>query len=103
MPMISTKEAVDRIAHAIHILHDDEIVEAYNELFPADSTTQEEVYADKAKLLEQMTEYVDKGLEIEEVVDLWNVLFPQDRNVYYDEETARIHYDRASAPISQMD
>ena len=29
----------------------------------------------------------------EEIVDLWNVLFPADRNVWYDEQEDKIHYN----------
>jgi len=32
-------------------------------------------------------------LDAEEIVDLWNVVFPQDRNVWYDEEAKAIHYN----------
>ena len=33
------------------------------------------------------------GLEAEEIVDLWNVVFPEDRNVWYDEEAKTIHFN----------
>lgn len=36
---------------------------------------------------------VREGLEAEEIVDLWNVVFPEDRQVWYDEEVNSICYN----------
>ena len=32
-------------------------------------------------------------MEPEEIVDLWNVVFPTDRDVYYDEQDGTLRYD----------
>ena len=37
--------------------------------------------------------HIRSGLEAEEIVDLWNVVFPGDRNVWYNEEDDEIHYN----------
>ena len=37
--------------------------------------------------------HIRDGLEAEEVVDLWNVVFPEDRNVWYDEEAKEIRFN----------
>ena len=37
------------------------------------------------------------GLEAEEIVGLWNVVFPEDRNVWYDDETKAIHFNEEMA------
>jgi hypothetical protein len=31
------------------------------------------------------------------MVDLWNVVFPKDRNVWYDEEATAIHFNEEMA------
>ena len=42
------------------------------------------------------------GLEAEEIVDLWNVVFPEDRNVWYNpEETNAIHFNEEMADYTE--
>ncbi|MHC5541359.1 hypothetical protein ACYOEI_24320 [Singulisphaera rosea] len=40
-----------------------------------------------------MARHIRDGLEAEEIVDLWNVVFPTDRHVWYDEGSRVIHYN----------
>ena len=40
-----------------------------------------------------MARHIRDGLAAEEIVDLWNVVFPDDCNVWYNEETKAIHYN----------
>jgi hypothetical protein len=35
-----------------------------------------------------------KSLEIEEILDLWRIVFPQERDISYDEEQNKFHYQR---------
>ena len=39
----------------------------------------------------------------EEIVDLWNVLFPADRNVWYDEQEDKIHYTEELVGYAEVD
>ena len=48
-------------------------------------------------------DYLGRGLEIEEILDLWNVAFPAARNVYYDDETETIHYNNEPESVRQAE
>ena len=37
---------------------------------------------------------MENGLEAEEIPDLWNVIFPYHRSVWFDEEEGLLHYDK---------
>lgn len=92
MPAIPLKEAVERLAKAVEQSGSDDLVEIYGELYPAHSRP--DVSGTKAALLAtELAAHVRKGIEPEEVVDLWNVIFPADRRVYYDEEERVLRYD----------
>ncbi len=41
----------------------------------------------------EIARHIRSGLEAEEIVDLWNVVFPEDRNVWYDEEAKSILFN----------
>ena len=41
----------------------------------------------------EVAKHIRGGLEAEEIVDLWNVVLPEDRNVWYDEEAMAIHFN----------
>jgi hypothetical protein len=40
------------------------------------------------------------GLEIDEIMDLWGLIFPKHRNVWYDEEEEHIHYNEETEAVS---
>ncbi len=71
----------------------DELLEVYNEVFPKDPYTLQEANRDSAPLVERLVEYINSGLEGDEIIDLWGLIFPRHRNRWYDEEEERIHYD----------
>ena len=50
-----------------------------------------------------LAQHVRSGLEAEEIVDLWNVVFPDDRNVWYDEEDDKIHYNEEAIGYAEAD
>jgi hypothetical protein len=85
MPAIPTKEAVEQLAKAVEKSSPDDLVQIYTELHPANPLP--DVTGPKAELLaKELAAHIRAGIEPEEVVDLWNVVFPADRNVCYDEE-----------------
>jgi hypothetical protein len=52
-------------------------------------------------LIERLVEHVNSGLEIDEVIDLWGLIFPRHRNVWYDdEEEERLHYNEEAEAVS---
>jgi hypothetical protein len=93
MPVITKEQALELLTNeAQDKLGADELLEVYNEVFPDDPYTAEEVEEDCSPLIEQLVDYINGGLEIDEVMDLWRLIFPKHRNVWYDDEEERIHY-----------
>jgi hypothetical protein len=86
VPVVSQAEAVDRLAKAVQKVRPDDLVEVYSELFPEKILPPEVSVAD-------IVSHIRGGLEVEEVVDLWNVVFPDDRNLWYDEEADHVHFN----------
>lgn len=86
MPALSTNEAAEKLARAVEQAKPGTLGEVYAELFPEQSSPSSPAASDIAR-------HIRSGLEAEEVVDLWNVLFPEDHDVYYNEETKTIHYN----------
>jgi len=93
MPAIKKSEAIEKLAIAAESASSaDDLVEVYAELFPERGLP--DVAGVKAKALAvDLARHIRSGIEPEEVVDLWNVVFPADRNVYYDEEDDVVRYN----------
>jgi len=100
MPAVSKDQAIELLTREVEEnLGTEDLLEVYNELFPKDPYTEEEVAADETPLIEQLVEHLHSGLESEEIVDLWNLIFPKHRNVRYDEEERQIHYNEEPEPL----
>lgn len=91
MATLSMREAKEKLAHAVEVACCDRLAEIYEELFPEKSAP-EVSGAEERTLANQLAEHVRSHLEPEEVIDLWNVVFPTDRQVHYDEEGDLIRY-----------
>ena len=85
MPSVTMTEAAEKLAAGVEKARPSDLGEIYAELFPEKPSPVPPV-ADIAC-------HVRSGLAAEELVDLWNVVFPRHRNVRYDEETKAIHYN----------
>ena len=96
MPALSTTEAAERLAKDVEKAPPTALVEIYAELFPEQPPVAAPSAADLAR-------HVRGGLEAEELVDLWNVVFPADRNVWYGEEDDRIHYNEEVVGYAEAD
>lgn len=96
MPVLSTNEAAERLAKVVEKANPTTLTEIYAELFP-------EKPAPTAPSAPELAQHVRSGLEAEELVDLWNVVFPTDRNVWYDEEDEKIHYNEAAFGYAEAD
>jgi hypothetical protein len=46
---------------------------------------------------------MDKGLEVEEILALWSVVFPKQRRVWFDEDESLVHYDEKTEPVGKAD
>ena len=86
MPALSRTEAAEKLAHGVEQAKPDDLPEIYSELFPDNPSHVPMVASEIAR-------YVRSGLEAEEIVDLWNIVFPEDRNVWYDEKAKSIHFN----------
>ncbi len=92
MTSIPKAEAVSTLRQQIEsTLGADDLVETYNELFPATPAARTGSRA-VDDLRREIVDYIDRGLETEEIVDLWNVVFPEHRRVAYDEDSDSIEY-----------
>ena len=86
MPALSTKEAAEKLAKVVEKAKQSTLTEIVAELFPDQHSSTPPAAGDLARRIRN-------GLEAEEIIDLWNVVFPQDRNVWYNEETKAVHYN----------
>ncbi len=101
MPVVTKDEALELLTTEVQEKLDaDELLEVYNEVFPEDPYTEEEAHEDVTPLIEQLVDHVNSGLEIDEVMDLWGLIFPKHRNVWYDDEEERIHYNEETEAVS---
>jgi len=82
MPAISIKDARKRLAQFIVTSEPADLVEVCAELFPAQPLPDANAAKNRRNYL---VTYV-ATIEPEEVAGLWNVVFPEGPNFYYDEE-----------------
>ncbi len=90
MPALSRAKAAEKLARGVERAKASDLPEIYSELFPERPSPAPPVASEIAK-------QIRSGLEAEEIVDLWNVVFPEDRNVWYDEEAKAIHFNEEMA------
>lgn len=86
MPALSKNEASEKLARGVEKAKPSDLPEIYSELFPEKAPS---AHLDA----KEIAKHIRNGLEAEEIVDLWNVVFPEDRNVWYDEEAKSIHFN----------
>jgi hypothetical protein len=86
MPALPKKQAIEKLAGVVEKAKPTALAEIYAELFP-------EKLAATPPSASELARHIRTGLEAEEIVDLWNVVFPADRNVWYDEEENEVHYN----------
>jgi len=92
MPTLTKKRAVEALTAEVRKARPDDLVEIHNELFPREPTTEKAAERDLRSLTAKILNHIEKGLEVEEILDLWRVVFPDAREVWYDEEKNRLHY-----------
>ncbi len=96
MPALSTSVATEQLANGVEKAKPTALSEIYAELFPEKSSV-------STMSADDLVRYIRSGLEAEELVDLWNVVFPADRNVWYDEEDEKIHYNEEAVGYAEAD
>lgn len=93
MATIRKEEAVERLIQAVNVARADDLVEIYYEIFPEVTATQENAEVDSPDVTKKILAHIANGLEVEEILDLWNVVFPAHRNVWFDEDECQLHFD----------
>ena len=94
MPTLSKTQASEKLAEVVEKAKSSDLVEIYAELFPEELSSPPLTASDIA-------ERIRSGLEAEEIVDLWNVVFPEDRNVWYEEGSSTIRYNEEIAEYAE--
>src|SRR5438876_9617994 len=96
MATVTREQAVDLLTKQVEEQFGvDELLEVHNELFPDESFTEEEAHEDDTPLVERIVEHLNGGLEPEEIVEVWSLIFPRHRNVWYDEEEKWFHFNES--------
>ena len=96
MPALSKVKAAEKLAAGVEKAKPTELTEIHAELFP-------EQPAAALPSAANLAQHIRDGLEAEELVDLWNVVFPADRNVWYDEEDDQIRYNEEAVGYAEAD
>lgn len=96
MPQITRAEAVDCLAVEVEKVHPAVLIEIDSELFPQRQSGQ-------ALSRTELVAHIRSSLYPEEIVDLWNVVFPADQNVWYDEEEEALHFNHDVADYVDAD
>jgi hypothetical protein len=96
MTTVTGEQAVDLLTKQVEEHFGvDELLEVHNEIFPNEPFTEDEANEDCSPLVERIVDRLKSGLEPEEIVEVWSVIFPRHRNVWYDEEEERFHYNES--------
>ncbi len=77
----------------------DELLEIYNEVFPNDPSTEEAAHEDVTPMIHRLVAHINR-MDIAEVIDFWRLIFPRHRNIWYDEEEERLHYNEEAEAVS---
>jgi hypothetical protein len=94
--------AVNRLNTRIKTLNRDDLLEVYNELFPAKPIHDGSVM-DRGAILDQILDHVHHGIDPEEIVDLWNVVFPGEQSLEFDSEARELVFEAPSELASVLD
>src|SRR5437868_1200971 len=101
MPVVTKEQALELLTNEVQKHFDaDELLEVYDEVFPDHPYPEEEASKDPTPLIEELVEHIQGESRIEEVLDLWGLIFPRHRNVWYNEEEERIHYNEEAEALS---
>jgi hypothetical protein len=92
MPEVTPADAVKTLTEKVRAMDLDDLRDAHNELFPETPIPPIDPSSQEADIRQKVIDYLTGGIAVEEILDLWSAVFPEAWNVYYDDETERIHY-----------
>ena len=84
MPTYTMAEATERLARAVERASPENLEVLHDDLFP-------EQPIPSPVRAEDLVRYIRGDFDPSEAVNLWRMSFPQDRNIWYDEEEEVIH------------
>lgn len=93
MPAVSIREAIEKLSGEVKTMRLGDLLEFYNELYPYSPKSEVSPPGDGSEDRRKILDQLGGDIAIEEIVDLWNITFPRDRNVYYDDEAEAIRYN----------
>src|SRR4051812_29020034 len=97
MPDLTKEQVVDRLTSEVQKLGADEVLEIYQSLFHGRPVSTEQALKDARPLVEEIIQHLRGGREEEELPDLWSLVLPGYRNVWYNEEDELLHYDEKNS------
>jgi hypothetical protein len=103
MPTLTRKEAVERLSQVVRGMSLDDLLDFQGELFPEEPKVKLEEQPDIGLIRRRALDYLDRGIEVEELLDLWNVALPESWNVTYDDESDEIQYSVEPEAVRQAD
>jgi hypothetical protein len=101
MPVVTKDKALELLSGEVQKFDADELLEVYNEVFPDHPGSEAKAHEVPSPLAQQLIDHIHSGLEIDQIIDLWGVILPGHRNLWYDEEEEKIHYNEAEAVPSE--
>ena len=90
MASISVQDAASQLATLVLDVNDDLLAEVFTELSPGEPRSE-------TPPAEDLAARVRDDLVPEEVVSVWNVLRPSDRNVWFNEADDQIYYEPSAS------
>jgi len=99
MAAVNRDQALELLAGEVRKFDFDELLEVYNELFPEHPSSAEKAQKDPSPLVRELIDHIHSGLEIDQIIDLWGVILPDHRNLWYDEEEETIHYNEEAEAV----
>ena len=103
MPTLTRNEAVERLIQEVRDMTLDDLLDFHDELFPEEPKVRQDKQPDMGLIRRKVLDYLGRGIEVEEILDLWNVAFPEAWNVTYDDESQTIGYSVEPEAVQQAD
>jgi hypothetical protein len=103
MQSVTIDDATKRLAQELKLMPLDDLVAIHNEMWMSERINREDVGEDAAPVLARIMAHLRNGLAIDELIDLWNVVFPKERARYYDEEDGALCCREENEPYEYAD
>ena len=103
MPTLTKHEGVEKLIEAVRGMGPDDLLDFHHEVFPQRPKPEIDPRNGGAAVRQEILDYLGRGIEVEEILDFWNAVFPVSWKVSYDDETDTIQYVIRPEAIWQTD